>query len=125
MARELLLQHYWEGKFGIQLIEPNHAIDPQQFEMWARYDDMPTGARRANLRDVQEEGVAQISLFCKANKGTSEIKAKARAIIKHFGVEVAHDMGEHTIYVMSSYMTQGLPDGQWYMLPITIEYQII
>ncbi|WP_227430397.1 phage tail terminator-like protein [Psychrobacter sp. I-STPA6b] len=125
MADDLLLQHYISGRFGVPVALPNHSFDPKSMALWAKINDMPNRSRRANLCDVQNNGILQITLFCPVDTKTDIIDAKAEQIISHFGVEVQHKMGDKSLYVMSSYKSQGRPSGKWYMLPVTIEYQII
>lgn len=121
-----LLQHYYNGAFGVPLSLPNRSFEPRGLKLWAQLTDMPNGARRETLDHVRRQGIFQISLFMPLNETTDTLHAKADQIIDYYGVEKEHALEDgSTLYVMSSYKTRGLPDGAWFMLPITIDYHII
>lgn len=142
-----LLQHYYNGAFGVPLSLPNRAFEPQDLTLWAKFDDMPNGARRETLSNVRRQGILQITLFCPLNENTDALHDKANAILKYYGVEQSHSLDFNNryadktryadksryafyddggqLYVMSSYKSQGMPSGAWFMLPITIDYHIV
>ena len=121
-----LLQHYYNGAFGVPLSLPNRAFEPQGLRLWAQLTDMPNGARKETLEHVRRQGILQITLFCHLNESTETLHAKADQILDYYGVEKAHALDDNTeLYVMSSYKSQGVSDGTWFMLPITIDYHIV
>lgn len=121
-----LLQHYYNGAFGVPLSLPNRPFEPQGLKLWAQLTDMPNGARRETLEHVRRQGIFQITLFMPLNESTETLHAKADAILDYYGVEQSHALDDNTgLYVMSSYKSQGMPSGAWFMLPITIDYHIV
>ena len=121
-----LLQHYYSGAFGVPLSLPNRAFEPQGLRLWAKIDDMPNGARKETLECTRRQGIFQISLFMPLNESTETLHAKADEILAYYGVEKAHALDDNTeLYVMSSYKSQGMPSGAWFMLPITVDYHIV
>lgn len=123
-----LRKHYEQGNFGIAFSVPNKRFEPNdlRLEYWAELTDMPNGSRKETLDHVRRQGIFQISLFMHLNEDTEALHAKADAILDYYGVEKEHALEDgSTLYVMSSYKTRGLPDGAWFMLPITIDYHII
>lgn len=121
-----LLQHYYNGAFGVPLSLPNRSFEPRGLKLWAQLTDMPNGARRETLEHVRRQGILQITLFCHLNESTETLHAKADQILDYYGVEKAHALdGDTELYVMSSYKSQGMPSGAWFMLPITVDYHIV
>lgn len=123
-----LRKHYEGGKFGIPFSVPNKRFEPNKMKLkyWAELTDMPNGARKETLENTRRQGIFQISLFMPLNEDTGVLHAKADQILDYYGVEKEHALEDgSTLYVMSSYKTRGLPDGAWFMLPITIDYHII
>ena len=121
-----LLQHYYDGAFGVPLSLPNRAFEPQGLRLWAKFDDMPNGARKETLECTRRQGILQITLFVPLNELVGTLHAKADEILDYYGVEKAHRLDDNTeLYVMSSYKSQGMPSGAWFMLPITVDYHII
>ena len=121
-----LLQHYYNGAFGVPLSLPNRAFEPAGLSLWAQLTDMPNGARKETLENTRRQGIFQISLFIPLNEDTETLHAKADQILDYYGVEKAHALDDNTeLYVMSSYKSQGMPSGAWFMLPITVDYHIV
>lgn len=121
-----LLQHYYSGAFGVPLSLPNRSFEPRGLKLWAQLTDMPNGARRETLEHVRRQGILQITLFCHLNESTEALHTKADQILDYYGVEKAHALDDNIeLYVMSSYKSQGMPSGAWFMLPITIDYHIV
>ena len=121
-----LLQHYYNGAFGVPLSLPNRSFRAQSLSLWAKFDDMPNGARKETLECTRRQGIFQISLFMPLNEDTEALHAKADQILDYYGVEKAHRLDDNTeLYVMSSYKSQGMPSGAWFMLPITVDYHIV
>lgn len=121
-----LLQHYYNGAFGVPLSLPNRAFEPQGLKLWAELTDMPNGARKETLENTRRQGIFQISLFMPLNEDTGTLHAKADEILAYYGVEKSHALDDNTeLYVMSSYKSQGMPSGAWFMLPITVDYHIV
>lgn len=123
---KLLLQHYYKGKFAVPVSLPNKHFEPQGLRLWAALYDMPNGARKETLENTRRQGIFQISLFMPLNEDTETLHAKADEILAYYGVEKAHTLDDNTeLYVMSSYKSQGMPSGAWFMLPITVDYHIV
>lgn len=121
-----LLDHYYAGKFGVPVALPNRHFEPKGLNLWAQLTDMPNGARRETLEHVRRQGILQITLFVPLNELVGTLHAKADQILDYYGVEKAHALDDNTeLYVMSSYKSQGMPSGAWFMLPITIDYHIV
>ena len=121
-----LLQHYYNGAFGVPLSLPNRSFEPQGLTLWAQLTDMPNGARKETLENTRRQGIFQISLFIPLNEDTETLHAKADQILDYYGVEKAHALDDNTeLYVMSSYKSQGMPSGAWFILPITVDYHIV
>lgn len=123
-----LLDHYYAGKFKVPVALPNRNFEPSEMKLkyWAELTDMPNGARKETLECTRRQGIFQITLFMPLNEDTETLHAKADQILDYYGVEKEHALEDgSTLYVMSSYKTRGLPDGAWFMLPITIDYHII
>ena len=123
-----LRKHYERGKFGIPFSVPNKRFEPSEMKLkyWAELTDMPNGARKETLENTRRQGIFQISLFIPLNEDTETLHAKADEILAYYGVEQSHRLDDNTeLYVMSSYKSQGMPSGAWFMLPITIDYHIV
>lgn len=121
-----LLDHYYKGGFGVPVALPNRHFEPKSLNLWAQLTDMPNGARRETLEHVRRQGILQISLFVPLNELTDTLHAKADQILDYYGVEKEHALEDgSTLYVMSSYKSQGMPSGAWFMLPITVDYHIV
>ena len=126
MVDDLLLQHYIAGAFAVPMALPNRAFDPSKYDMWAKWQLMPTNSYKGNLRDTEQAGILQITLFVPVNTKTADIEAKANAIVDWFGTEKQHNINGHNLIIMSSLANNAMPDGNgWYMQPISISYQVI
>lgn len=126
MVSDLLLQHYMAGRFAIPMALPNRAFDPSFNGMWGRWQLMPTNSYKGNLRDTEQAGILQITLFVPVNTKTADIEAKTNAIVEHFGTEKQHTINGHNLIIMSSTANNAMPDGNgYYMQPISISYQVI
>lgn len=126
MASDLLLQHYIAGKFAIPIALPNHNFKPPQTGMWAKFQLMPTNSYKGNLRETEQAGILQITLFVPVNTKTTDIEAKTNSIVEHFGTEKQHDINGHNLIIMSSTANNAMPDGNgYYMQPISISYKVI
>lgn len=129
MINQLLEQHYYNGKIGVLLITQNKTIKPSELSklpIYAKWQLMPTSNRMGTFCDIESNGILQITLFVDVATGTELIDQKAQAIVSHFGTEKSHTIDGLQILIMSSTANAAMPDGFGkYMMPISIEYQII
>ena len=127
MINYLLLNLYAQGAFTVPLSRPNRTFNPSSLSMWAKYQLMPTGTYRGNLRDIEQAGILQLTLFVPIGTDDETINDKANEIAAHFGTEKAHSIDGHNLLIMSSHIESAMPDdgSKWYMQPISIEYQVI
>lgn len=129
MINKLLEQHYYNGKIGVLLITQNRTMKPSDMAartIYAKYQLMPLRNRMGTLCSVEHTGILQITLFVDVAIGTDLIDAKAQAIVNHFGTEKSHTINGVQILIMSSTANAAMPDGTGkFMMPISIEYQII
>ena len=127
MVDNLLNTLYNRGKFAIPVAMPNRTFTAPNVGMWAKFQLMPTSTARGNLCDIEHKGILQITLFVPIGTNTDLIDAKANAIVNHFGTELAHNVLDHNLLIMSSHKETAMPDsdGKWFMLPISIEYEVI
>ena len=129
MINKLLEKHYYAGGFGVPTIAPNKTIKPSDLSnlpIYAKWQLMPTNSRMSTLSSVEQTGLLQITLFVDVATGTDLIDQKAQAIVNHFGIEKGHTINGVQILIMSSTANAAMPDGEGkFMMPISIEYQII
>ena len=129
MINKLLEQHYYNGKIGVLLITQNRTMKPSDMAartIYAKYQLMPLRNRMGTLCSIEQSGILQITLFVDVAIGTDLIDQKAQAIVEHFGTEKSHTINGVQILIMSSTANAAMPDGTGkFMMPITIEYQII
>lgn len=127
MVNMILLQLYADGAFGIPTVTPNLTFDVSRLDLWARFQLMPTTTRKANFVQTENNGILQITLFVPIGTDDTLINAKAYAITQHFGTQQSHNVLGHRVNIMSSHIETAMPDsdGKWYMMPISIEYEIV
>lgn len=129
MINKLLEQHYYNGKIGVLLITQNRTMKPSDMAartIYAKYQLMPLRTRMGTLCSIEQSGILQITLFVDVAIGTDLIDAKAQEIVDWFGIEKGHTINGVQILIMSSTANAAMPDGTGkFMMPISIEYQII
>lgn len=129
MINKHLEKHYHAGGFGVPTIAPNRTMKPSdlsKLSIYAKWQLMPLRDRMGTLCSIQHTGILQITLFVDVAIGTDLIDQKAQAIIEHFGTEKSHTINGVQILIMSSTANAAMPDGTGkFMMPISIEYQII
>lgn len=129
MINKLLEKHYYAGGFGVPTIAPNKTIDATRLSglpIYAKWQLMPLRDRMGTLCNIQHTGILQITLFVGVAIGTELIDQKAQEIVDWFGTEKAHTVDGQRFMIMSSTANAAMVDGEGkYMMPISIEYQII
>lgn len=127
MVKDILLKIYYQGLFAVPLSTPNRTFTPSGMRMWAKWQIMPTSTYMGNLREIEQAGILQITLFVPVGTSDAVIDAKADAIVDHFGTERAHMVDGRNMLIMSSHKEPAMPDsdGKWYMQPISIKYEVI
>lgn len=126
MVKTTLEQLYALGSFRVPVSMPNRAFAPPSASMWAKFDILPSDSYRTNLKQVEQSGVLQITLFTPINTNTNDIDAKAEEIVAHFGTEKQHAVNGKRVIISSSRKNPAMAEdgGKWYMQPISIYYQV-
>lgn len=128
MINQLLELHYYDGEFAVPTVTPNKTVEAKTLSalpIYAKWQLMPLRDRMGTLKDIEQTGLLQITLFTDVATGTALIDQKAQAIVDYFGTERSHTISGVQVMIMSSTAMGAMPDGTGkFMMPVTIEYRI-
>lgn len=132
MVNKILWEFYKKGKFLIPVVENNESKKMSKYNLWAKWELIPTGAKKSSLTIDEFNGILQITLFCPNGVGNDIIETKANEIVNYFGnekqpkIELSDGVIITDLIIKSSHKEPSMPDsdGKWFMQPIRIEYSL-
>lgn len=93
---------------------------------WARLAFMPQPSRPFAIKGTDQLiGLFQVSLFYPPNLGTATVEAMADAVVAAFPTETPLLFGTARVQILSSGRGPGLPEADWYQVPVTVRWQCL
>lgn len=109
------------------IVFPNVLYQPTPGVAYARVDHLHARASRATAGVgglMRRPGLTQVSLFYPQGEGSAKALAAAQAIADAFKSGTALTVNSTTVQVQAAYLTPALRDAEWFMIPVTIDWNV-
>lgn len=111
---------------GYPVAWENRKYVPTEGVPWIRSKFMPVDAKAAAIgssAERRETGVHFITVFAPANKGDGPASTMAKAVLEAFPIGGSLTYGTTSVRIEKSYRKDGVPEPDWYGIPVVINWR--